>query len=84
MIVASALDSNGAALTFGLVTAVAVVCLIVVTAVGGAPAAGKPTVDEAGAMRVEELVQKLVGAGADEATVRRLVREASQLHVTDR
>jgi hypothetical protein len=80
MIVSSALDHNGAALTFGLVTAGAVVCLIVATAVG--PKA-QPSVDESRASRVEELVQTLVAKGADEPTVRQLVREASQLHATD-
>jgi hypothetical protein len=71
MIVASALDANGAALTFGLVTAGAVTCLIVATAVTGGP------VDEQRASRVEELVGRLVAAGADEAAVRELVQEAS-------
>jgi hypothetical protein len=41
--------------------------------------AGRPLVDEARAARVERLVQTLVADGADEETVRRLVREASSL-----
>lgn len=68
MIVSSILDANGAALTFGLITAVAAVCLIVATAVTPAP------VDRA---RVDELVDTLIAGGADEATVRALVAEAS-------
>jgi hypothetical protein len=74
MIVGSILDSNGAALTFGLVTAVAVVCLIVATAV-----AGETRVVDDDAMVVEDLVQRLVADGAEEAAVRSLVREASRL-----
>ena len=94
MIVASVNDNNGAALTFGLVTTVAVVCLVVATAVtrpagatvapGGAqppePAQpserGQPSGDEVLAERIEGLVAGLVATGADETTVRSLVREA--------
>lgn len=90
MIVASVNDSNGAALTFGLVTTAAVVCLVVATAVtrpagpatkaGAAPggAAGAPGEEAQGAL-VEGLVADLVTAGADEAAVRGLVREAVRL-----
>ena len=86
MIVASVNDNNGAALTFGLVTSAAVVCLVVATAVtrpagiGGAAAggpAGPP--DEAQAAAVEELVGGLVASGADERELRKLVREAVHL-----
>lgn len=72
MIVSSIDDNTGAALTFGLVTAVAVLCLIVATAVAGRP-------DEAQAARVEALVGEVVAQGADEPTVRRLVGEAVRL-----
>ena len=85
MIVASIADAGGVALTLGLITAGAVVCLIVVTAVappGVVGGAGGPPVDEARAERVERLVQDLVAGGADEETVRRLVREASSLRET--
>jgi hypothetical protein len=82
MIVASALDSNGAALTFGLITVSAIVCLIVATAVSvavsGAVGSGGPPA-EARAERVEALISDLVAAGADETAVRNLVREASGL-----
>lgn len=71
MIVASVAERNGAALTFGLVTATAVVCLIVATAVGVEPRAGTE-----GEARVEALVRTLVADGADEVTVRALVDEA--------
>lgn len=72
MIVGSINENSGAALTFGLVTAVAVLCLIVATAVAGRP-------DETQAARVEALVGEVVAQGADEATVRRLVGEAVRL-----
>ena len=72
MIIGSVADNNAVALTFGLVTAAAVACLIVVTAVT-APTAART--DER-AERVEELIQGLVSAGADEEDVRALVREA--------
>jgi len=72
MIVSSIADNTGAALTFGLVTAVAVLCAIVATAVSGRP-------DEEQAARVEAGVQELVAAGADEGAVRRLVSEAVRL-----
>ena len=72
MIIGSIADNNAVALTFGLVTAAAVACLIVVTAVT-APTAGGT---EERAERVEELIQRLVSAGADEDDVRSLVREA--------
>lgn len=79
MIVSSVNDNTGAALTFGLLTSVAVVCLVVATAVtrpaGGAP----PGTEERQAALVEELVGQLVAGGANEAEVRRLVGESVRL-----
>ncbi|MDQ6909997.1 MAG: hypothetical protein M3Z84_04310 [Actinomycetota bacterium] len=75
MIVGSARGDNGLALTFGLVTAAAIACLMVATAVGGAPARA----DSDAAARVEELSRQLVDAGAPESTVGELVREAGKL-----
>jgi len=73
MVVGSIADDNTTTLTFGLVTAAAVACLIVATAVAG----GEPAdADEAAGRRVEELVRALVATGADEAAVRELVRAA--------
>ncbi len=72
MIAGSVADDNALTLTFGLVTAAAVVCLIVATAVAG----GAGDVDTVAGRRVEELVDSLVAGGAEEATVRDLVREA--------
>ena len=77
MIVTSITDHVGAAITFGLFGAVATLCSIVATAVTKTAAAAPP--DEAQAERVEELIQDLVAAGADEPAVRQLVGEAVKL-----
>ena len=74
MIVGSVADNNAVALTFGLVTAAAVLCLIVATAVSPTP-----RFDDDRAARVEELVGRLVAAGAPEEQVRNLVGEAVKL-----
>ena len=84
MIVGSVVDNNDIALTFGLITAAAVLCLMVATAVSPPSAASKtaaaaPAFDEAQAARVERLVDGLVAAGADESDIRRLVGEAVRL-----
>jgi hypothetical protein len=91
MIVTSALDHNGAAVTFGLVTAVAILCqMAVTTAVNeltGAPGAplgvpgpaAAPPDPEAEASDLEDRISSLVEAGADEVTVRDLVRQAVRL-----
>jgi hypothetical protein len=80
MIITSVLNHNGAALTFGLITAVAILCLMVATAVtGGAVTAGGAADVERQAGRVEAAVAGLVQAGADETSVRDLVRDAVRL-----
>jgi len=82
MIVTSIADRDGAALTLGLITASAVVCLIVATAVSGAslsPSAGTGQLDEVTAARVEAMVADLVSAGATEDAVRALVGESMRL-----
>ena len=86
LIVTSILDRTGAAVTIGLVTAGAVVCLIVATAVAppvatatSSAAPVPPGVDEAQAARVEQIVGELVADGADEGAVRDLVRESLRL-----
>ncbi|CAN5806249.1 hypothetical protein BH24ACT3_BH24ACT3_16270 [soil metagenome] len=79
MIAASIADSTGAALTFGLITAVAAVALILVTSVAGA-APIAPEVAEVAAAELERQVQALVDAGADESAVRSLVRQAARRH----
>ncbi len=95
MIAGSILDNNGFAITFGLITAVAVGFLILLTAVigrdafqgsrsgsgaGTGPSAGSRTaVDERIAADVEARIEQLVAAGADEGEVRRLVTRAVEL-----
>ena len=76
MIVSSIADNTGAALTAGLVTAIAVLCLIVATAVTAAQGVG---VSELLASEVEERVEALVADGADEARVRDRVGAAVRL-----
>jgi hypothetical protein len=74
MIAGSIADNNAVAMTFGLATAVAVLCLIVVNAVVGGP--GDP---ELTARDVEYRVERLVEQGADEGELRALVRAAVKL-----
>lgn len=80
MIASSIADNNGAALTFGLATAVASLCLIVATAVTTPRATGGSAVGpEALGAEVEARVEGLVGQGCEEASVRALVRDAVRL-----
>ena len=76
MVAGSVADDNALALTFGLITAAAIACLMVATAVAGG---GESPPDEAQAARVEARVAALVAEGADEAAVRALVGEAVRL-----
>lgn len=86
MIVTSILNHNGAAVTFGLITAVAVLCSMVAKAVAadterrlGAPAPRTEAAPDDLADLVERQVQVVVGEGADEGSVRQLVGEAVRL-----
>jgi hypothetical protein len=80
MIAASITSHNGLAIAAGLTAAIAIVCLILVTAVAGPEAFGAaPAIDEAAAADLEERVLTLVANGADEAEVRALVRAAHRL-----
>ena len=80
MIVSSVTSHNGIAIATGLTAAVAVLCLILVTAVAGPDAFGAPPpLDEGAAADVERRVDALVSAGADEAEVRSLVRAVRRL-----
>ena len=78
MIAGSVADNNGAAMTAGIVTAVAVLCLIVTTAVT-APAVEDDPAAEALAEDVERRIQQLVDAGVAEEEVRTLVGAAVKL-----
>jgi uncharacterized membrane protein (DUF2068 family) len=66
----------GMIVTFGLITAAAVLGLILVSAVAPPGAAAGPEDEEAAAAELEDLVQALVREGADERAVRDLVRAA--------
>lgn len=81
MIVSSIAGSNGAAMTFGLVLAAAVLCLIVATAVTAAGGSDTRADDDAAALgeRVERAVEELVASGADEERLRSLVGDAVRL-----
>ncbi|HVF31996.1 MAG TPA: hypothetical protein VM933_03065 [Acidimicrobiales bacterium] len=79
MIASSIADNNGAALTAGLVTAVAVLCLIVATAVTGAGRVAAEAHVEQLAADVEDHVQALVAGGTAEEPLRDLVRAAVKL-----
>jgi type IV secretory pathway TrbL component len=89
MIVTSATNHNGAAVTFGLVTAVAVLCQMTATTVfnevTGAPGApvtshgAAPPPPDGDAEEVERRIAALVDGGADEQAVRDLVRQAVRL-----
>lgn len=80
MIVSSITSHNGIAIATGLVAAVAIVCLILVTAVGGPEAFGAPpAIDESAAADLERRVESLVASGADEAEVRSLIRATQRL-----
>ncbi len=91
MIYGSIKDSNGFAITAGVVTAIAAFGLILITAVAPAGSLAKPTADAGSkgadllephfdvddvARDVEARVEALVAAGADEIEVRTLVRRA--------
>jgi hypothetical protein len=89
MIFGSIGDNNGIAITFGIVTAVAVGFLILLTAVVGRGAfvasegdratERGPRVDDRIAADVEARVQRLVAEGADEHEIRQLVTRAVDL-----
>jgi len=88
MIVASINDNNGAALTAGLFTAVAALCLILTSALVGPTAsngaasngsASPIAFDPAGAEQLEQRIASVVASGADEVEVRDLVRDAVRL-----
>jgi len=81
MIVSSILESTGGAITFGLITAVAAIALVLVTSVSPPGALSKhgtrsADVDERVAADIEQRVLELTDAGADEDQVRKLVSRA--------
>ena len=82
MVVGSIMDNNGTAITFGIITAVAALALILTTAlVSGQPA---DRFDDERAEAVEARIVQLGADGADESAVRDLVRDAVGLGRTAR
>jgi hypothetical protein len=85
MIAGSVLDNNGFAITFGLITAIAALALVLVTQVSppgslakpGEPVA--PVIDERLAADLEARIETLVAEGANETDVRKLVGRAIEL-----
>ena len=84
MIVGSIADNNGTAITFGLLTAVAALGLVLVTSVAPPGSLAKDGaaaghVDESLAADLEARIEALVADGADEEAVRRLVGRAVEM-----
>jgi hypothetical protein len=80
MIVASITSHNGVAIALGVTAAVAVMSLMLVTAVAGPEAFGtSQAVDEGAAADLERRVDALVANGADEAEVRSLIRAVRRI-----
>jgi hypothetical protein len=79
MIGGSIADRIGVAVTAGVVTAIAVLCLILVTAAAGPSAFNAaPPVDDEAAADLERRIEQLIAAGADEVELRALVRAATR------
>ncbi len=72
-------NNNGVVITFGLIAAVSVLVLMAVSAALRSPEGASPAPDEALAAGVEDRIQALVAAGADEAALRDLVGQAVRL-----
>lgn len=70
-------NNAGVILSIGLVIVLAAVAMLTTNSVGASRRI--EVFDEAAAEKVERIITKLVAAGADEATVRSLVRETRRL-----
>ena len=83
MVGGSIADNNGIAVTFGLISAVAALGLILVTSVTTGPDApsfdAPAAFDEEAAAAMEARIEALVAEGADEHVVRDLIRDAVRL-----
>jgi hypothetical protein len=85
MIAGSIADNNGTAITFGLITAVAALALVLVTSVSPPGSLAKPgttvtsDTDERLAADLEDRIGALVADGADEEAVRKLVGRAVEM-----
>ena len=77
MIGGSIANRIGVAITSGAAAAIAVLCLILVTATAGPSAFGAtPPRDDEAAADLERRIERAVAAGADETEIRALVRAA--------
>jgi hypothetical protein len=80
MIVTSITDHVGGAIAAGSVAALAILSLMLVTAVAGPEAFGRPApIDEAAAADIERRVEALIAAGAEESELRSLIRAVRHL-----
>lgn len=79
MIASSVVDNDGAALGAGVVTAVAMLCLIVATSVTAAPLPAPDAEVELASQEVEDGVAALSAKGADDEALRTLVGSAVRL-----
>jgi len=80
MIIGSIADNNnGVVVTFGLITAVSIIVLMAVAATARSAEARRGEVDESLAAEVEDRVQAIVAAGADETAIRDLVGRSVRL-----
>ncbi len=70
-------NNEGVVLSIGLVIVLAAVAMLTTNSVGGGRRI--EVFDEAAAEKVERIITTLVADGADEATVRALVRETRRL-----
>ncbi|MEQ1873147.1 MAG: hypothetical protein ABL953_05410 [Ilumatobacteraceae bacterium] len=70
-------NNEGVVLSIGLVIVLAAVAMLTINAIGGSRRI--EVFDEAAAEKVERIITTLVADGADEATVRSLVRETRRL-----
>jgi hypothetical protein len=77
LIVSSIKDNNGAVITFGLITAITAIVLVAISTVSTTQRLD--VFDEVLAERVELRIAELVTQGANEETVRLLVRESIDL-----
>jgi len=79
MIGGSIADNNAVVVTFGIITAIASLCLMVATTVtaGTVPAPG--AADGERAARVEAMIEALAASGSNEQQLRELVVEAARL-----
>ena len=85
MIVTSITDHVGGAIAAGSVAGVAILCLMLVTAVAGPEALGASLpVDEEAAADIERRVESLLASGADESEVRSLIRAVRRLDRRER